>query len=269
MTAPVSDLLFPSEEDPYLSEETNMPFSDQSYNLLVDLDMKHCELPPDVVARMERALAPLGEMVQHFPVSKLHVLVSYRHRTTDYTVRTSLILSGQTLVSSDHHPEVYTAFVHCIENLVRELQGYKDRLGNVPEQDKQREGTHHNLVPTLVPDPQAVEAAVRAGDYTAFRTALTGYDGPVRAQVGRWVERYPQVAARIGKGLDIADIVEDVFLTAFEDYDHRPKEVRFGEWLSDLIDTAIKAIASHPDTELENVNMARLAREAETGPGAV
>jgi len=245
-----------------------MPFSDQSYNLLVDLDMKHCELAPNVLDRMEGALAPLGEMVQHFPVSKLQVLVSYRHRTTDYVVRTSLILSGETLVSSDHHPEVYTAFSHCIENLVRELEGYKDRLGNVPEQAKQREGTHHELVPTLIPDPEAIEAAINEGDYTAFRTALSGYDGPVRAQVGRWVERYPQVAARIGNGLEIADIVEDVFLTAFEDYNHRPKEVRFGEWLGHLIDPAVKTMASHPDTELENVNMVRLAREAETGPGA-
>src|SRR5947209_15665763 len=245
-----------------------MPFSDQSYNLLVDLDMKHCNLAPDVLTRMEGALAPLGEMVQHFPVSKLHVLVSYRHRTTDYVVRTSLILSGETLVSSNHHPEVYTAWGHCIETLVRELQGYKDRLGNVPERAKQQEGTHHELVPTTVPDGEAVEAAVREGDYTAFRNALSGYDGPVTAQVGRWVERYPQVAARLGNGLAISDIVEDVFLTAFEDYDHRPKEVRFGEWLGHLIDPAVKAMATHPDTEPEHVHMVRLARQAETGPGA-
>ena len=80
-----------------------MTFSDQSYNLLVDLDMKHCELPADELNKMETMLSPLGDMVRKFPVSKLHVLVSYRHRTTDYAIRTSLILSGQTLVSSEHH----------------------------------------------------------------------------------------------------------------------------------------------------------------------
>jgi ribosome-associated translation inhibitor RaiA len=246
-----------------------MPFSDQSYNLLVDLDMKHGELPAGELNKMETMLSPLGDMVRHFPVSKLHVLVSYRPRTTDYVVRTSLILSGETLVSSDHHPQAHAAFEHCIDNLVRELQRYKDRLGDVPERTKQQEGTHHALVPTMPPDAAAIDAAVREGDYTAFRTAMSGYDSPVQQAVGRWVERYPEVAGRVGKELQISDIVEDVFLTAFDEYEHRPPGIRLGEWLERYIDSVIKAIAAHPDREIENVSMARLAREAEIGPGAV
>ena len=73
------------------------------------------------------------------------------------------------------------------------------------------------------------------------------------------------VAARLGRDLHISDIVEDVFLIAFEEYAYRPKDIRLGEWLGRHIDTAIKAIANHPEEELENVNMARLARLAETG----
>jgi len=246
-----------------------MTHSDQSYNLLVDLDMKHCQLPAAEIAKMETMLSPLRDLVQAFPVSKLHVLVSYRPRTTDYVVRTSLILSGDTLVSSDHHAQAHAAFEHCIDNLVRELQRYKDRLGNVAERAKQEEGTHHALVPTLPPDGAALEAAAENGDYAAFRVAASGYDEPVRAQVGRWVERYPEVAARIGQGLTIDDIVEDVFLTAFEDYPQRPQEIRFGDWLGRYIDSAIKAMAADLDAEMENVAMARLAREAETGRESV
>lgn len=246
-----------------------MKFPDQSYNLLVDLDMKHCNLSAGELNKMETSLSPLSTMVRHFPVSKLHVLISRRDRTNDFVVRTSLILSGDTLVASEHHAQVHAAFEHCIDNLVRELQRYKDRLGSVAEQAKQEEGTHHDLVPTLPPDPDAVESAVQAGDYTAFRTAVSGYDTPVSMHVGRWVERYPEVAARIGNGLQISDIVEDVFLNAFEDYEQRPREVRFGDWLGRYIDTAIRAIAADPEGELENINMARLAREVETGPGAV
>jgi ribosome-associated translation inhibitor RaiA len=246
-----------------------MKFPDQSYNLLVDLDMKHCELPPEELNKLEASLSPLGDMVRNFPVSKLHVLISHRHRTTDYVVRTSLILTGETLVSSDHHPQVHAAFEHCIDNLVRELRRYKDRLGRVAEQAKQEEGTHHELLPTIPPEPEAVNAAVEEGDYAAFRDALTGYDEPVRVQVGRWIERYPEVAARIGNGLEIADFVEDVFLDAFEEFENWPEEVRFGEWLGRFIDKAIREIAAHPDREIENVQMARLARETQTGPGAV
>lgn len=241
-----------------------MTFSDQSYNLLVDLDMKHGELPPAELNKMETMLSPLNDLVRNFPVSKLHVLVSYRHRTNDYMVRTSLILPGDTLVSSDHHPLAHTAFEHCVDNLVREVQRYKDRLGSVSEQAKQREGTHHELIPTVPPDAEAIEAAVQNGDYSAFRLATAGYEGPVTAQVGRWIERYPDVAARIGHDLHISDIVEDVFLIAFEECEYRSKEIRFGDWLGRHIDTAIKAMAQHPDEELENVNMVRLAHEAET-----
>jgi ribosome-associated translation inhibitor RaiA len=246
-------------------EETTMTISDQNYNLLVDLDMKHVELPAEELNKMETMLSPLGDMVRHFPVSKLHVLISYRPRTTDYAIRTSLILPGDTLVSSAHHAQAHAAFEHCINNLVRELQHYKDRLDDAPERAKHLQGTHHDLLPTIPPDASAIDAAVRDGDYTAFRAAITGYDEPVRAQVGRWVERYPVVAARIGKDLHIDDIVEDVFLIAFEDYEHRPQEIRFGNWLGRHIDTAIKAMEAHPDAEMENINMVRLAREAESG----
>lgn len=242
-----------------------MTHSDHSYNLLVDLDMKHCQLPPDELNKMETMLSPLNDLVRNFPVSKLHVLISYRHRTTDYAVRTSLILPGDTLVSSDHHPLAHAAFEHCIDNLVREVRRYKDRLGSVSEQAKLREGTHHELIPTVPPDAESVEAAIGNGDYAAFRLATAGYESPVTAQVGRWIERYPNVAARIGHDLHISDLVEDVFLIAFEEYEHRSKEIRFGEWLGRHIDTAVKAMADHPDEELENVNMVRLARAAETG----
>jgi ribosome-associated translation inhibitor RaiA len=246
-------------------EEPTMTFSDLSYNLLVDLDMKHCQLPPNELNKMETMLSPLGDMVRNFPVSKLHVLIGYRHRTADYLVRTSLILTGETLVSNGHHMLAHTAFEHCINNLVREVQRYKDRLGAVSEQAKQREGTHHELVPTIAPDLAAVEGAVQNGDYSAFRTATAGYEGPVTAMVGRWVERYPDVAARLGRDLHISDLVEDVFLIAFEEYEHRPNEIRFGEWLGRYIDTAVKAMGNHPEEELENVNMVRAARLAETG----
>ncbi|HTU18946.1 MAG TPA: hypothetical protein VMG10_12875 [Gemmataceae bacterium] len=239
-----------------------MIFSDQSYNLLVNLDMKHCRLSEGEVRKMEAMLSPLDDMVRSFPVSKLHVLVGYRHRTTDYTVRTSLILPGDTLVSSEHHPLAHSAFEHCINNLVRELQRYKDQLGDVPERNKQVEGTHHELIPTVPPDAEAVEASVREGDYSAFRMALSGYDDPVTAQVGRWVERYPEVAARLGRDLRIGDLIEDVFLIAFDEYPRRPQAIRFGAWLGRHIDTAIKAMAQHPDDEMENINMARLARQA-------
>jgi hypothetical protein len=78
--------------------------------------------------------------------------------------------------------------------------------------------------PSVDPDPAALDRAVGEGDYAGFRRAAFGYEEPVRRRVGRWVERYPKIAARIDRGLKIEDIVEAVFLDAFEGYDQRPRE---------------------------------------------
>jgi hypothetical protein len=207
-------------------------------------------------------------MVGHFPVSTLHILVERNSRTKDFTVKTSLALCGRTLVASDLQAHVNPAFETCVSNLVRELKKYEDDLGRTPEVQKHEKGTRQDLQPTVDPDPAALDAAVGDGDYGAFRRAAVGYEEPVRQRVGRWLERYPDVEARVGKDLSVEDFVEDVFLSAFEGYDHRPKEIRFGDWLERLIDPAVKALAQR-DGELENVRMARSARLAEDGPGAV
>jgi hypothetical protein len=63
-------------------------------------------------------------------------------------------------------------------------------------------------------------------------------------------------------------MVEEVFLTAFDQYDRRPAGLRLGDWLDSLIDPAVKALHRNGDAELENINLARSARAADRGPGA-
>ena len=60
-----------------------------------------------------------------------------------------------------------------------------------------------------------------------------------------------------------------MFLQAFEGFEHRPRDVRFGEWLDHLIDPSIKVLQQKGGEELENINRARSAVEAEQGRGAV
>ena len=45
--------------------------------------------------------------------------------------------------------------------------------------------------------------------------------------------------------LGIADIVEDVFLTAFDRFDHWSSEVPPGDWLESLIDPVIRQLLAH------------------------
>ncbi len=246
-----------------------MKYTHQRDNLGVEIDAHQFTLTAAEIEKMHAGIDALTKQVEHFPVASLHVLVERNVRGNDFSVKTDLFLTGETIVSSDHDAHVYPAFERCVQNLVRDVAAYKDRLDMTPERQKQDKGTHQTLQPTARPDPSALDAAVRDADYAAFRMAAFAYEEPLRKRAGRWVERYPEAEAQIGRKLGMADIVEEVFLNAFERYERRPTQVRFGEWLEGLIDPAVKALLAHPDEELENIALARAARAAEDGAGAV
>jgi DNA-directed RNA polymerase specialized sigma24 family protein len=73
--------------------------------------------------------------------------------------------------------------------------------------------------------------------------------------VGRWIQRYPQIEARLGASLSIDDIVEDVFLTAFDGF-RTGTEQRLGEWLEKLIHQSVRLLLRSP-AEKENVRLVR------------
>lgn len=235
--------------------------------LSVEFDAHHCRLSDADTERMRGDLDALARQVAHFPTARLHVLVEYNNRNNDYSVKTSLSLSGAaTLVASDHAAGIHAAWETCLRNLSREVQEYKERLGRLDERSKTEQGTRQRLEPDLDPDLVAIDAAVEAGDYPAFREATIGFEEPLRKRIGRWIERYPEIDARVGRGLTIADVVEDVFLTAFEGWTARPVEIRAGDWLEGLIDPTARALRDRPDEELEAVRMARSLRGVPAGP---
>ena len=57
-----------------------MTFSDESYNLRIELDTKGCELSADEIEDMEVDLHTLRNLVEDFPVSDLHITVVYHHK---------------------------------------------------------------------------------------------------------------------------------------------------------------------------------------------
>jgi ribosome-associated translation inhibitor RaiA len=216
--------------------------------------------------RMRIDLDSLAKQAGHFPVADLHVLVEHNARGNDYAVKLSLILPGQTLVGTDRGANYHAAFERCLTGLEDNLRAYKDRLDRVPDRQKHEKGTLQEVEPSLAPDGPTLDAAVRDGDYAAFRGATLGYEEAVRKRAGRWVGRFPDVQARIGRGLTIDDVVEEVFLNAFEGYSRRPVGVRLGDWLETLIDPAVRALHRHTDAELDNINLARSARDAGLSP---
>jgi len=207
----------------------------------------------------------LARQVENFPLADLHVLIEGNARTNDVSVKLSLMLPGTTLVTTDHDTVAQPAFERAMSSLIENLQAYKGRLGNMPERQKTEKGTLQELHTPIDLDGQALTAAVEGGDFAAFRNATMPLEEGLRKRVGRWVQRYPELQARIGKGLEISDLVEEVFLMAFEKYASRPADIPFGTWLENLVDPAVKELQTHGDAELENIHLAQSARGAEPG----
>jgi ribosome-associated translation inhibitor RaiA len=210
----------------------------------------------------------LARQVENFPVADLHVLIEGNARSNDVSVKLTLRLPGTTLVNNDHDAFPQPAFDRCLDSLLDSLHAYKERLGQVPERQKTLKGTHQEVHPEGAIDAEALRRALDAGDYAEFRAVLLPFDEIVRKRVGRWIQRYPEVEAQIGIRFEIADMVEEVFLQAFETYDARPVDVTLGDWLEGLIDPAVKELRQRGDAELENVAMARAAAGVDTPPAA-
>src|SRR5262249_6463648 len=149
-----------------------------------------------------------------------------------------------------------------LRKLVREVEAYRERPNRDAQARAERMAARDRDV--VAPEDAAdgpLGRAVRAGDYRAFRTALSGYEEWLRKRVGRWVQRYPEAQARVGNGLALGDVVEEVYLNAFEYFGHRPTSVRLDDWLEGLIDPSLTVLLRNPDAEKEIVSFARTVRE--------
>jgi len=238
-------------------------------DLQVFFDPHQCQPSGAEYDKMLDGLDTLARQVEDFPQHDLRILIEWNNRSNDYSVKTTLLLPGRTLVCNEHDPVMHAAFERCVASLEASATEYKSSLNRVAERQKLEKGTQKEILPLTPVDPLALADAVRAGDYAAFRIAIAGFEDPLRLRAGRWVERYPEVQARMGHGLEINDVVDEVFLDAFEQFEHRPNDVPLGDWLGNLLDPAVRALAAHPDEELENINMARAACAAGSAPNAV
>ena len=232
--------------------------------LQIELDMKHCELSAGEIAAIENEVEPLHALSAEFPVSDLNILIAYHERTQSYYANLALVLSGRTLATTRTAETMLAAVDACVEKLVRRLLQYKAELGDTSERDKHRKGTRHEVLTNLPPDVERIREAVSTGNYVGFRQAMHPYEDAVQDRIGRWIERYPDLEGELGNRWVLGDFVEEVFLTAFEEFDQRPEQVRFGQWLEGLIPGAIRAIARDPDGQLDNIEFVRTAQDAMT-----
>jgi ribosome-associated translation inhibitor RaiA len=236
------------------------------HKLQVRFDSHEYEPARAELERLGDDLDSLAVRVGDFPQADLRVLIEKNGRNNEFVVKLTLLLSSEALVTSDHNAALHAAFRGALEALERAVEGHKERLEGVDARQRRDEAA--KLQPTAEPgtvDERALDSAAAAGDYPAFRAAVAPFEDWLRLRVGRWVERYPDVQARMARDFNVLDLTEGVFLAAFEAHGSRHAEVRYRDFLDGLIDPTVKAFAHDPAGELENVNMARSAATASGG----
>jgi hypothetical protein len=142
--------------------------------------------------------------------------------------------------------------------LVKKVDTYKRRMSGAPETTKLASGNHHALTPTRELDTAVLNEAIEDNDYARFRQGVDMFEEGLTVRIGRWIQRYPEIAARLGDEFTISDIVEDVFLNAFEKFSQRSSNnVPPGVWFEGLIDPTVQALLQSPDDEFANISFAR------------
>src|SRR5215475_6520988 len=105
-------------------------------------DTRHCELSPMVRQKLEEGLEPVARLIRDFPVSNLHIQLEHFPRTNRWRVKTSLALTGETLVSLGEGDFLNPTFENCIANLFPDAHAYKARLRRVHAASREETGTH-------------------------------------------------------------------------------------------------------------------------------
>lgn len=239
-----------------------MQYTAEEYHLQIEIDVKEYELTPEERARMKPDVDRIGEAVKDFPTARLWLTIVYHPRSNVFHAQAKLKLPGTTIITGHHDPSLEAAVGWCADKVVRRVKAYQAHPDyQALDLAQRRAELDRNLIAPTEPDAGKLGEAVHYNDYTAFRLALLKQEEPLRKQVGRWVQRYPEVQAEIGRTFDIADIVEEVFMQAFEQHTERPLHIPFHQWLECLMDPAIKALWSDLDERRE----ARVAVSG--GPG--
>jgi len=233
-----------------------MTYRDQSYDLAVHYDAHGFELTEGLKTRFDEDLDRLATLLRRGPAANLHVDMVRHARTGDQHVKTTLRIDrGPAFFTGERDVLPGPAFKRCVHKLIRKVEAFRRR----------NEGLHPgaaDLAPrveaTAEPPFEEFARAVENADYVAFREALRVYEDSVAARVGRLIERFPEAAALLGDGLLVSEVVEEVFLNAFEAFGTAARRpVVLSSWIESLIEPSILALLADPDGERENVAFVR------------
>ncbi|MBI4605337.1 MAG: hypothetical protein HY721_25515 [Planctomycetes bacterium] len=161
-------------------------------------------------------------------------------------------LPGRDIFTGDRHPALHPAYERCVRKLVGKVKAYKEKLRRKPERERAQQGEVREVRPAREPDVPLLERAAHEGDYAAFREGLSDYDDSLRRRVDRWTRRYPELEGLLGGDVLLSEVLEEVYLNAFEGFLRRPAD-RLGNWLESLIDPSVRRLLARFEEGKENL----------------
>ena len=242
-----------------------MQYTDTRYHLHVEFETVDCAIPADELTRMEESLDAVGIAVEEFPGATVHIKIIHHPRRGEYHVEGKLMLPGETLRTGSWDQYLDSAFQRTVRKLLRKAETYCAAPDEEAIEEARKKSQLTEVVPPAGRLTEPLGEAVAAQDYRTFRSRLSAFDDWLNRRAGRWVQRYPAAQARVGRGLLISDLVEEVYLNAFEAYVGRPKHLPLHEWLDRLLDPSLKMLLRDLDEETENARVSK--PYSETPPG--
>ena len=237
-----------------------MRHTDQRGPLRINIETKQCDLPRDELPRINGPLNRIAEIVGELP-GELNITIVHHPRSQRFHVREQLKLPRRSVFTGEWNEYLDTALCRSLRKLVHKAAAYKQEPHNDRDEQVERiEQMNRDIVPPADPDMTQMAAAVDEGDYAAFHQLLAGHEDWLRLRVGRWLQRYPEAEAEIGRRVRIGDLVEEVLLNAFEGFHERSDDVPLRDWLNSLIDPSLLDYCRHPAEERENISFVRSLR---------
>jgi len=245
------------------SAHTKSSSAEGDHRLKIDLDTQNMTLAAEEIQWLESEVGKLKPMLANFPVQILHIDLEYNQNSLQFEGRLALVLPKQTFATAGVDRNWQAIMEHAVRRMIRRLEHYKHDLSRVAQRQATAAGERAVVEPTRQVSGAEVQEAIQQNDYSGYRTAVSPYESSLHDRVGRWVQRTPEFQAMIGERLTISDIVEEVFMLSFDQFEDWRSDQWFGQWLEELVDPAIRTLVHGSEEDLEAVRFQQSWRETE------
>ncbi len=191
-------------------------------------------------SRLDLAIAHIGRLTDTYPDPRLHVTIERVGHTDECQVRMILGLSRRQLVAAERGAAFAPAAQRCVDTLSEQILRSKSRVQRRHgERAIRRAKEEAGLF-----DPEKLREARRQGDLELFDDALGELHDMLEAEIGRRLKFHPLAEELLGDRLVIGNIVAAVVRGAYDNFEARPENVSFREWILGSVDDVIDQAAA-------------------------